>query len=496
LPGDHGIGEIGPAARVFVDMLADAGQSWWQVLPLNPTDPGGCPYSATSSFASSPMLIDLDDLVLRDLLKKEELAPLATLPKDRVAFHRVLPAKALVLELAMRRFLDNPRHVDRPAFDEYCASNDPLWLSDFALFSALNKRHDEAHWREWPHALKHRDEDAMRTACRDLADDIDVVRAQQFFFDLQWRDLRAYALKRGVKLIGDMPIFVSDNSADVWALPHLFKLDAELNNLVVAGVPPDYFSATGQLWGNPVYDWQAMQNEDFAWWKARVRQLLTLVDVVRIDHFRGFAASWETPAGETTAINGQWVAAPGMQLFEALSIAHPDMPFIAEDLGHITEDVIALRDRFALPGLRILQFAFGEGPALGDRHPSHYPEASVCYPATHDNNTMLGWLRNDGLEAASRAKDAAREARNALETVNSDESGFAAGMVDLAMRSGSSLALVQLQDVMGLDGRARMNTPGTVNRQNWAWRYCEGELTPEMIDALSRSTKRAGRAPS
>jgi 4-alpha-glucanotransferase len=348
-------------------------------------------------------------------------------------------------------------------------------------------------WMHWPQDIRTRQPKALERAREDLADQIAAIEALQFLFSHQWNTLRAYAASKGIMLIGDMAIFVAHDSADVWARPDLFKLDENYNPIVGAGVPPDYFSATGQLWGNPIYDWAAMAADGFAWWIARMGRLLDFADAVRLDHFRGFAACWETPAGETTAINGTWVEAPGMELFSAVMEAHPSLKVIAEDLGHITPDVVELRDHFGFPGLKILEFEFGDGPPRDGRHPYHYPPNSVTYPSTHDNNTVRGWFLNDGREAAERAADAPREAANALDLMGGDGSDIHWRMIELAMHSGSDLAIIALQDVLGLDGSGRMNTPGTIT-DNWNWRYKSGDLTLDHLNRLADLTQNYGRA--
>lgn len=344
----------------------------------------------------------------------------------------------------------------------------------------------------WPEGLRARDRQDLADARRDLASEIAAIEALQFLFDHQWQAVRSYAAGKGIMLIGDMAIFVAHDSADVWARPDLFKLNENFNPIVGAGVPPDYFSATGQLWGNPIYDWDAMANEGFAWWVARMRRLLDFADAVRLDHFRGFAACWETPAGETTAINGRWVEVPGMALFTSVMTALPELKVIAEDLGHITQDVIDLRDHFGFPGLKILEFEFGDGPPRDEKHPYHYPKNSVTYPSTHDNNTVRGWFLNDGREAAERANDAQREAANALELLGGDGSDIHWRMIVLALQSGSDLAIIALQDVLGLDGSGRMNTPGTIT-DNWNWRYRQDDLTAAYLDRLGDITHESGR---
>jgi 4-alpha-glucanotransferase len=492
LPGPYGMGEIGAAAFAFIDDLARAKQRIWQILPINATGNNASPYSATTTFAANMVMIDVESLIGLGLLSAEELAPLKDLPQDKVDFDQAIPARMAVLMLAGARLAAQTSGDLAHGLAAFKAKHGATWLDDYCLFEAISVSRNREGWMHWPPGLRSRDPVALATARTELAEQIGAIEALQYVFDVQWSALRAYAASKDIMLIGDMAIFVAHDSADVWARPDLFKLDANYNPIVGAGVPPDYFSATGQLWGNPIYDWAAMEKEGFAWWIARMARLLDFADAVRLDHFRGFAACWETPAGETTAINGQWVDVPGMALFTAVMTALPELKVIAEDLGHITQDVIDLRDHFGFPGLKILEFEFGNGPPRDDRHPYHYPKNSVTYPSTHDNNTVRGWFLNDGREATERAADAPREAANALELMGGDGSDIHWRMIVLALHSGSDLAIIALQDVLGLDGSGRMNTPGTIT-DNWNWRYQQGDLSGEYLDRLADITHEAGR---
>lgn len=492
LPGPYGVGEIGDEAMTFIDALADAGQKVWQILPINATGNNASPYSATTTFAANPLLIDIDGLIEAELLSHEEVAHLKELPQEKVDYQVTVPARLAVLHLAGRRLATKPNHPLAPGLAAFKARHGRAWLDDYALFEAISVSRQRQGWMHWPDGLRARDPEALAQARTDLAEDIAAIEALQFLFDLRWQRLRQHAASKGIMIIGDMAIFVAHDSADVWARPDLFKLDEDFNTRVGAGVPPDYFSATGQLWGNPIYEWDKMADEGFSWWVARMRRLLDFADAVRIDHFRGFAACWETPAGETTAINGQWVEVPGDALFTAITQALPDLKVIAEDLGHITEDVIALRDKFDFPGLKILEFEFGNGAPRDERHPYHYPASTVCYPSTHDNNTVIGWFKNDGREAEARAPDAAREAAAALELLGGDGSDLNWRFIELALQSGSSLAIIALQDVLGLDGNGRMNTPGTID-DNWNWRFQAGDFGPAHRQRLHSLAQKYGR---
>lgn len=493
LPGPYGIGEIGASALAFVDSLARAGQRLWQILPINATGNNASPYSATTTFAANSVMIDIAGLIEMGLLSEDEVAHLRELPQDKIDFQPAIPARMAVMMRAGKRLAAQTSGLHAIGLGEFMHRHGATWLNDYALFEAISVSRGREGWMYWPHGLRSRDADALDHARNELADNIAAITALQYVFDLQWRRVRAYAERKGIMLIGDMAIFVAHDSADVWARPDLFKLDADFSPLVGAGVPPDYFSATGQLWGNPIYDWDAMAKDGFAWWTARMARLLDFADAVRIDHFRGFAACWETPAGETTAINGQWVTVPGHHLFQAIMTALPSLKVIAEDLGHITQDVIDLRDAFGFPGLKILEFEFGGGPPRHARHPYHYPANSVTYPSTHDNNTVRGWFLNDGREAAERAADAPREAAAALELLGGDGSDIHWRMIELALESGSVLAIIALQDVLGLDGSGRMNTPGTIE-DNWRWRFQSSDLTDQALDQLAHITRKHGRS--
>jgi 4-alpha-glucanotransferase len=496
LPGPYGIGEIGDAAMTFVDSMARADQTLWQILPINATGNNASPYSATTTFAANAVMIDIASLIGLGLLSDAEVSHLKDLPQVKVDFDATIPARMQVLMLAGGRLAAQTEGPHAAAYAAFQARHGAAWLDDYALFEAISVSRGREGWMYWPDGLRARDPVALAQARDELAMQIAAITALQYLFDVQWQAVRALAASKGIMLIGDMAIFVAHDSADVWARPDLFKLDENFNPIVGAGVPPDYFSATGQLWGNPIYDWAAMQADGFAWWVARMRRLLDFADAVRLDHFRGFAACWETPAGETTAINGQWVEAPGDALFTAIMAALPELKVIAEDLGHITQDVFDLRDKFGFPGLKILEFEFGNGAPRDDRHPYHYPANSVTYPSTHDNNTVQGWFKNDGREALERAEDAPREAAAALELLGGDGSDIHWRMIELALNSGSDLAIIALQDVLGLDGPSgRMNTPGTIT-DNWNWRFEAGDLTVQALDRLADMTRTYKRTPA
>jgi 4-alpha-glucanotransferase len=491
LPGPFGIGEIGAAACGFIDAMQAGGQSVWQILPIHALGNAASPYSANTTFAMNTLVCDVAELMEMGLLTEEDVAPLRALPDSHVDYAGAIPLRDGVLMTAARRFAAAPGAL-AGELAAYRAGHGPVWLDDYALWEALSRHHNRDWWLNWPEGQRNRIPEDLEAARRDLAGEIDAIIALQFLTERQWQALRAYAHERGVWILGDMAIFVAHDSAEVWAARDQFKLDADARQTVQAGVPPDYFSETGQLWGNPIYDWDAMEKDGFAWWIARVRRLLQLSDAVRIDHFRGFAACWETPAGETTAINGAWVPAPGHALFSALFEAMPDTRVVAEDLGVITPDVEALLAAFDFPGLKVLQFQFGGTGPHGDRHPFHYPANSVTYTGTHDTDTTVGWFHNNGADHEARKNDAEREAANALSLLGGDGSDIHWRMIELALKSGSNLAIIPLQDVLGLGPEGRMNVPGTIEG-NWQWRYRDGDITSRQLAQLRSLAEESGR---
>ncbi|MGE3258802.1 MAG: 4-alpha-glucanotransferase, partial [Geobacter sp.] len=385
LPGPGGIGSLGDDARRFVDLLQATGMSYWQVLPLSPTGYGNSPYAALSAFACNPLLIDLEQLVAEGDLSSNTTGDY---PRQRVDFGQVIPDKLHLLQQAATTFLSQSASQRRDEFDQFCHAHD--WLDDYALFMAIKQRQLGEPWNRWPAELAHPTADTRERCVRELTAEIDLQRYLQWQAFRQWHALRQYANQRGIAIIGDIPIFVAYDSADVWSRRELFLLDSDGDPTVVAGVPPDYFSATGQLWGNPLYDWDLLEQQGYQWWIERCRVLLELFDLVRVDHFRGFEAAWQIPAKATTAVDGAWVTGPGERLFDALQAALGELPIIAEDLGVITPAVLALRDRYRFPGMKILQFAFDA--AIDDRDlPHNHEKHGVVYTGTHDNDTTKGW---------------------------------------------------------------------------------------------------------
>ena len=495
LPGRFGIGEIGPEAHRWLDWLATTKQRLWQMLPLGPTGYGNSPYQSLSSYAGNPLLISFDALRNDGVLLPGDLAMLPAFSDDRVEFGPAIEVRTAFLKLAARRFVTQAESSPllRHAFDGFC-EREAFWLDDWAMFAALKAENHMRCWTEWPQEIASRQPEAMAEAMVRLSVEIEEHKALQFLFFRQWQRLRGRAQELGVSLIGDIPIFAAHDSADVWAAPHLFHLDEKGNPTVVAGVPPDYFSATGQRWGNPLYKWEAHRADNFAWWKARLRATLRLVDVVRIDHFRGFAAYWEIPASEPTAINGKWVDSPGKELFEALKGEFGgNVPIIAEDLGIITPDVVELRESQGFPGMRVMQFAFGSDTLAEDYVPENYPVDSVAYTGTHDNDTTMGLFQSgEGENSTRTAEQIEAERRGILGYTGTDGSELHWDFINRVWASKADFALCPMQDVMGLGSESRMNVPGQ-SGEFWIWRFKWESVTPGMAHRLRTITESTNR---
>ena len=483
LPSLYGIGDVGPTAVAWVDRLHEAGQRWWQALPLGPTGYGDSPYQSLSSFAGNPLLISPDWLIEDGLVRAADCAGCSFSPTT-VDFDAVKRFKFALLETAWKNFSTGARSDLRPDFEHF-GNDHAHWLDDYALFRALTARYDGASYLEWPEELIRRTPAALDRARQALASQVDRVRFVQFVLFRQGARLKAHARARGVRLIGDLPFFVSPDSSDVWAHPELFLLDTQHRPRVVAGVPPDYFSSQGQRWGNPIYDWDALAASGYRWCIDRVRALLAHVDAIRLDHFRGFAAAWHVPTGAPTAESGQWVPGPGAGFFAEVEKALGGLPFLAEDLGIITPDVVALRDAFRLPGTRVLQFAF-DGHADNPHLPDNHVPNSVVYTGTHDNPTTRGW--HDDLSEAER-----RNLWRYLKRGGGTSADAAPALLRLAWSSVAALAIAPLQDVLNLGKDARMNQPGTA-QGNWRWRSTEAMLSTSAWESLRDLTHASARS--
>jgi 4-alpha-glucanotransferase len=487
LPSHGGVGDFGPAAYSFVDFLTAAKQRLWQVLPLSPTGYGSSPYSALSAFAGNPVLVSLERLAQDGWIAGERLQGLPGHdgPAD---FGAAATRKLPLIEEAAANFLDHANAEARARFQNFC-NNNSNWLADYAMFNVLRRRFGYASWNDWPAEFAQRKHDAMTAALTEHERELAIEQAIQFLFDEQWCALRAYCKQRDIRILGDAAIFVNYDSADVWTHPELFDLDDQRRMVRVSGVPPDYFSATGQRWGNPLYRWELLKERGFDWWVARVRRALSLYDMIRLDHFRGFEAYWSIGADSETAVNGQWVKAPGHELFQRLTEVFGKLPFIAEDLGLITPEVDELRERFGMPGMRILQFGFSDRGA----HiylPHQYIPNTVAYTGTHDNNTTLGWWR-DGATAEERAN-----VQTYLGPIGQD-----CEIVDAMMRSAASsvayLCIFPMQDILHLGSEGRMNTPSEAGG-NWTWRYGKDAVDPGIaarLAALMEMSDRDGYVP-
>ena len=480
LPSFGGIGDLGPAAYAFADFLAASKQRLWQVLPLGPTGYGNSPYAALSAFAGNPLLISLEFLADRNWIHHDRLASLPG-RAGNIDHEAVFAKKLPLLEEAARNFLRNHNAEEWTAFQGYCTAN-ATWLNDWALYSVLRRKFNYASWNDWPSDVKHRDPAALDRLRQEHSEEVGTVQALQFAFNEQWRALREYCAARDIRFIGDIAIFVNYDSADVWTHPELFELNPDLSPIRVAGVPPDYFSATGQRWGNPLYKWNVLQQSGFAWWVDRIRRAQFLYDVIRLDHFRGFEAYWAIPAQDDTAVNGQWIKAPGAALFQALRDQLGQLPFIAEDLGLITKEVDALREQFGLPGMKVLQFGFsGRGAHI--HLPHRFVTNTVAYTGTHDNDTTRGWWEH----GATQVEKAAASAYLGI-PANEPDKDVVWPLIRATASSVADLALYPVQDILDLGSEARMNVPARPTG-NWSWRCPENALTPELAQKLGALTE-------
>ena len=477
LPAPYGVGTMGKSALEFIDFLEKAGQTLWQILPLSPTGYGDSPYQSCSTYAGNHYLIDLDALVQDGLLTSEELSGICWGGNaEKVDFGLLYQHRLPVLRKAYSRF------TDAEALEAFCRENGD-WLPDFTLYMALKDEYQGLPWFSWPDQLKKRNPDALWQTRQSLRDSIRFYSFVQYLFFKQWNALRDYAHKKNVRIIGDVPIYVPMDSVDVWANPELFQLDGDLKPEAVAGVPPDGFTADGQLWGNPLYRWEAHKKEHYGWWLRRLGAAGKLYDIVRLDHFRGFEAYWSVPATDSTARNGHWVEGPNMDFINAVKTGLPKLELIAEDLGYLTPSLLKMRDDSGWPGMKVLEFAF-DSKEPSDYLPHTYPENSVCYTGTHDNMTMRQWFETADAEAVEYAKS-----YMAL----SEQEGYVWGTIRTACASVSRICVVQLQDYLNLSGAARMNCPGTSDGTNWTWRVQDGLCTDELAEKIYKLTALYGR---
>jgi 4-alpha-glucanotransferase len=489
LPGNHGIGDIAGGAKAFVDTLVQMNLGVWQFLPLGPTAYGDSPYQPLSAFAGNANLIGLEPLVELGLLQAQELQPLLDLPRDFTDYGHLIPLKRKLLARAAERFNARRQNGLQAEYEDFLQGNAERWLDDYALFRVLKTAHRERPWPEWDVGYVRRDPAALQGARDRYREQIERTRITQFLFDRQWRELRAYATERNVCLFGDMPIYIALDSADAWAHPEMLLIDRDGRPSHVAGVPPDYFSEDGQLWGNPLYDWTYHEQSGFQWWIERTRHATRQAHLVRIDHFRGFESFWSVPCGAKTARQGEWVPGPGDALFEALEGALGRLPIVAEDLGVITPEVDALRNNHGIPGMVVLQFEVADSEFEFES----IDENSVCYTGTHDNDTTGGWFRGNGDDTRTAA-EIERTRLAALERTGGSAESIHRDMIRLAFASRSTIAIAPMQDYLGLGSAARFNTPGTT-LNNWRWRMRDGDLTPQLIEAVAAMVRSAERVP-
>lgn len=484
LPSAFGIGDLGPGAYKFVDFLSQTKQHYWQFLPINPIDPsfGYSPYSSISAFAGNTLFISPEVLVADGLLSKDDLASVSFLGENHCDYAAVVPYKEELLNWAYLNFKNT--RANKIEFEHFCMNNS-YWLEDFALFVVLKEILGGRSWNEWPEEYKDREEGYLDAVRHKHADELEKVKFLQYIFNKQWHWLKGYCQQKGVRMIGDIPIYVSYDSADVWTHPRIFKLDENKKASFVAGVPPDYFSQTGQLWGNPVYSWEALRETGYQWFLERFAHNLELFDVMRIDHFRGFVAFWEVAVVEKTAVKGRWMSAPAYDFFNVLINRFGRMPIIAEDLGIITDDVREVMRHFAFPGMRVLLFAFGDDSPTHPYLPHNYVQNCVVYTGTHDNNTARGWFDS---EAASLEKE--RLFRCVGHEVSSESVNWE--LIQLAMRSIANTVIIPMQDILGLGAAARMNQPAQP-RGNWVWRLKLQQLSPDIEKMLADITETSGR---
>jgi 4-alpha-glucanotransferase len=491
LPGNFGIGDLGKEAYQFVDFLKAAGQKLWQMLPVNPTGYGNSPYQCVSVFAGNPLLISPEKLRDMNLISDDDLTITSIFPDHFVDFDSVSAYKIKLLGKAYTVFRNSPDSTLKERYQRFCDKNAD-WLDDYALFSAYKDSHQQTAWNTWPEDIRGRDGSAINYWTEHLEFEIGSYKFQQYIFYEQWTEFKAYCNSCGISLIGDIPIFVSLDSDTVWGHPEYFQLNPDGTPRVVAGVPPDYFSSSGQLWGNPLYNWEVIRNDGYKWWINRFRMVFSLFDIVRIDHFRGFESYWEIPGNASSAISGRWIKGPGTELFQTVQQSLGDLRIIAEDLGIITPEVEIVLDKLGFPGMKVLQFAFGDDNNKINKYlPHNYIRNSVVYTGTHDNNTTIGWFKDDSSTTLS-TEDRNKERQRALEYLGTDGSNINWDLIRLAYMSIANTAIIPMQDILGLGTESRMNIPGSV-QNNWRWRFSADMITYQIRLRLHRMSIVYGR---
>ena len=488
LPGPYGLGDIGPEAFHFVDVLHEMGQSLWQILPLSDTGSSICPYITVSTFANNPLLISLDGLIDEGYLHKDDLKKIQSYPSDRVDYQKVYDDRYKILDTACTSFIKSSSAETRQRFDAFCKENE-YWLSEYILFQTLKKLNNDQHWITW----QPRHDPAGEDIIKENSIFIQKLMIQQFLFIEQWQKLKTYANEKGIRFVGDIPIYVSHDSVDVWANTELFKLDDHGKMKSQSGCPPDFFNAKGQVWGHPIYNWAAHEKSNYQWWIDRLRYLFNLVDIVRIDHFNGFAKYWEIPVEQNNDSIGKWVKGPGEKLLLTVKKSIGSKPIIAEDLGEATKDAKIIRDRFAIPGMKILQMSFGKEEQSNSLIPELNQKNIVVYTGTHDNDTSIGWLHTKpGKGNTQTAAEITLERKHALKFLGTDGSEINWDFISLAMNSKANTVIIPLQDILGLGTNARMNIPGTVGN-NWEWRFKKNKLTSNIIERMRTLTEESKR---
>ncbi len=491
LPGPYGIGEIGKEAIRFIDMLSEMNQSLWQILPTGDTGSCNSPYTTVSAFANNPLLISIDTLIGDGYLKQEDLNGFKQYSSQKVEYKKIISDRKKILDIACKNFSENESERNKQHFESYCLENE-YWLNSYTLFQTLKQIHQNKNWTEWgiKYSGNEKEFEEIRNKNQTF---IQKLKIQQFLFFDQWYRIKKYANEKGIRIVGDIPIYISHDSADVWANPKLFKLDENGIMKFQSGCPPDFFLKDGQVWGHPIYDWNVHKKTDYKWWIDRLKYLFTLVDIVRIDHFNGFAKYWEIPMKASNGVKAKWVKGPGEKLLTSVRKKLGNQPIIAEDLGDAASDAKIIREKFDIPGMKVLQMAFGEDEKLKGSIPELEIENIVVYTGTHDNDTTIGWFQTKpGKGNIQTVDEIAHERNNALELLGTDGSQINWDLISLAMQSKSNTVIIPLQDILGLDEKARMNTPGTVEG-NWEWRFKKNQLTKEIIQRMKTLTEDCNR---